>query len=467
MIPQFDEVLLTAYLDDEVTEEERAIVVEELRTSEASRRLLEELRSVRNLVVQLHLLPPTRRFEQGPWNAAAVPEANAVAIPIDTPKVVLNKARWFRRMPLQRLASLAALIAIAVCASFLMIGPNTKSISQSGGTTADKSVFAKPLEKFGNNVALEVSETEGLIVVQPNEIGAATAMKRGRDEAKSGSAAPDSFNGTRPEAQDESTTRGSGGKMQSKAFSRELEYDSKKRQAGEPANLPAATPSPGISKPKPANQSSGQVNELATATESLADFSLQIVEDMEKLNRSKTTESSDFSKRILYRYEANKIEPRAGQSLAEKTEASPMEKQLLKSSSADLGKKPSTEVDGIERESILIEFQIPSESWELGTKQLRMLGMDIPEKLPVDEFLDFRATLNETTDDLSLDQFVVDLKGAKENVASNWQFLTVAPQQKVKNRESETSVKETAKKDEKDKQKRSSPRAIQIRVRPI
>ena len=163
MSPQFDEVLLTAYLDNEVTDEERARVEVELQKSETSRKLLEELRSVRDLVVQLHISQPTRRFEQGPWNATALPEVNAAPSPIDAPKVVLNEARWYRKIPFQRLASIAALIAIAVCASVLLKAPSNKSISHSEGAKTDKSVDAKSLEKFGNDVQSDFTELEDRI----------------------------------------------------------------------------------------------------------------------------------------------------------------------------------------------------------------------------------------------------------------------------------------------------------------
>ena len=467
MSPQFDEVLLTAYLDDEVTEEERARVVEELRTSEASRKLLEELRSVRNLVVQLHLSPPTRRFEHGPWNSTTVSKANAVSSPIDTPRVVLDEARWYRRVPFQRLASLAALIAIAICASSLMIGPNTRSISQSGSTKSDKSVDAKSLEKFGNDVQLEFAEADNLFVLQPKEVGGATAMVRGRDEAKKDYAAALPLEETRLEPQDALATRGSGGNRQLPESSRATRDDSTLSFSGRPANQPDETPSPALSKPTPSSQSFELGNGLAAAADSRADFSLQVVEEFEELDRSKTPERNEFSKRFFYRYEVNKLEQQAAPLLAEKTDATQKELQLLKSSSITLGKKQSTQDTGIESESILVEFQIPINNWVLGASRLRKLGMEIPEKLPTAEFLEFTATPIETTTESLIDQFGFDLKEANATVASNWRFFAVAPQEKAKIGEDETRANEPAGKVEKDKQKRSSPPAIQIRVRPI
>ena len=65
----FDETLLTAYLDDELTQEERLVVEQQLSVSESTCQLLEELRSVRTLVQRLHSVQPIRSFENAPWNS--------------------------------------------------------------------------------------------------------------------------------------------------------------------------------------------------------------------------------------------------------------------------------------------------------------------------------------------------------------------------------------------------------------
>ncbi|HUP80334.1 MAG TPA: hypothetical protein VM260_17395, partial [Pirellula sp.] len=451
MSPQFDEILLTAYLDDELTVEERAKVVEELRTSEASRRLLEELKSVRDLVVQLHLSRPTRRFEQGPWSTPDLSEVNAVSSPVDTPIVVLNQARWYQRTSFQRLASLATLITIAVCASVISMRPNSKSISQSGVTTTDKSVDPRSREEFGNNVQLETTVVEDRSGHQPKEVGGARVMERGSEEAKSDFASA-LLEKTRLRPQDPSLA---------------MENDLKSRQSGRAANQPLAAPSPAPSTPKPSGESFGLGNESAAAIGSRADFSLPIVKDNEELERLKSGDSTEFSKRFFYRLEANKFEQQETPKLAEKSDARGKELQIQKRSSIVSDKKKSIQVDGTERESILVEFQIPSENWELGAKQLRKLGIDIPETLPTAEFYEFTATPNESAADSPIDQFVVDVKEAKSTVASNWRFSSVTPQENALNRESENRAKEPAGKVEMGKQKRSSSPPIQIRIRPI
>ena len=127
MNPEFDDVLLTAYLDNEVTEVERAQVEEQLRVSESSRTMLEELRSVRNLVVLLHLSQPSRSFQHGPWSET--PEAVTATTGMLNDRVVLNNSRPGWNVTYQRLASIAALIAIASCVGVLVFGPNSGSMS--------------------------------------------------------------------------------------------------------------------------------------------------------------------------------------------------------------------------------------------------------------------------------------------------------------------------------------------------
>lgn len=66
--PQFDESLLTAYLDNELNEAERLMVEDVLSRSEEARMLLDELQRIRTLVSGLRSIPLTRSFAHGPWN---------------------------------------------------------------------------------------------------------------------------------------------------------------------------------------------------------------------------------------------------------------------------------------------------------------------------------------------------------------------------------------------------------------
>lgn len=423
MNPQFDEVLLTAYLDNEVTDEERTRVEEQLQSSEASRKLLEELRSVRNLVAQLHQSQPARRFQQGPWNEPALPEVNGASLSMVAPRVVLNETSWYRRVPLQRLASLAALIAIAVCASVLLIGPNTKSISlsenRSAGTTTDATVApSRPLSELARSGDFGFQKKE--------ELDGASAM------------------------------------------------DPKSKLSETLAFNPPPAPAPAIANAPPAMPSRGTARELKPGVEGLID-DLQVVEDFVKLDSSGTLGSNESKKEIFFRFGANKTDQPSDIASLEKALASPKFESLGRNNSMGLEKQRVAADGGIETGVMLVEFQIPIENWESGSKRLRKLGMDLPEKLPTVETLEFTAIpiartsgdsfFNAGASESLIDRFVVDMKGAKEVVLSQWGFQAVAPQEMRTLAEIETPAKVPAAKDKKENGPSSS--TIRIRVRPI
>ena len=140
MTPEFDEVLLTAYLDDEVTDVERAAVEQQLQNSESARKLLEELKSIRNMVTQLHLSQPIRNLQKGAWSTTS-----------ETRRVALQTSESSKhgRQTVQRLASIAAMIAIVACTTVLLMEPNRKDISRvdSTGLQPTEDPLAKSMEK--------------------------------------------------------------------------------------------------------------------------------------------------------------------------------------------------------------------------------------------------------------------------------------------------------------------------------
>ena len=361
MNPQFDEVLLTAYLDNEVTDEERASVEEQLQSSEAARKLLEELRFVRNLVSQLHLSQPAGRFQKGPWNEPPLTEINDFSLSMGTPKVVLNETRWYQWMPIRRLASLAALIAVAVCSSVLLWGPNTQSVSLS------------------------------------------------------------------------------------------------KNMRPETASEPTAVPSRSLFE------------------QSKTDDSQLTAENFVKLDSSTIQGMNRFKKEIYFEYHVNETDRQSGIASAEKPSDRPVVASLGKNYSLGVEKQRVEAEEGIETGAMLVEFQIPIENWDLGAKRLRKLGMDLPEKLPTVEYLEFTAIpITGTTGDalsngvaseFSIDRFVVELKAAKDFVLSQWRFLKVAPLEKETLPEGGIATKEPAAKDKKENRPSSS--TLRIRVRPI
>ena len=424
MNPQFDEVLLTAYLDNEVTDEERASVEEQLQSSEASRKLLEELRSVRNLVAQLHLSKPDRRFQQGPWNEPTLPKVSGASLSMVAPRVVLNETSWYRRVPLQQLASLAALIAIAVCASVLLKGPDTKSISRisenrSAGTTTDATVApSRPLSELARSGDFGFQKKE--------ELEGASAM------------------------------------------------DPKSKLSETLAFNPPPAPAPAIANAPPAMPSRGTARELKPGVEGLID-DLQVVEDFVKLDSSGTLGSNEFKKEIFFRFGASKTGQPSDIASLEKALASPKFESLGRNNSVGLEKQRVATDGGIETGVMLVEFQIPIENWESGAKRLRELGMDLPEKSPVVEYLEFTAiplagTHGESffkagASESPIDRFVVDVEGAKDVVLTRWGFQAVAPMEKQMPAKIETTTNAPAANDKTEKRPSSS--TIRIRVRPI
>ena len=64
---QLDESLLTAYLDNELTEKDRILVEEQLKANEHWKQLLKELQSVQSLIRDLPKPMLARSLGDGPW----------------------------------------------------------------------------------------------------------------------------------------------------------------------------------------------------------------------------------------------------------------------------------------------------------------------------------------------------------------------------------------------------------------
>ena len=425
MNPQFDEVLLTAYLDNEVTDQERASVEKQLQSSEASRKLLEELRSVRNLVAQLHLSQPVRRFQQGPWNEPTLSEVNEATLSVGTPRVVLKETRWYQRMPLQRLASLAALFAIAVCASVFLMGPNTKSLirlSETGRTETASDATVAPSRSLA-----ELSKTDDFRFQKNERLDSASPIDR------------------------------------KSKLSEVLALD------------PPPAPDPAIARIPLAMSNIGKAAESKSGVDGLADDVQPVVENVVKLRNSGMPGSSEFKKEIFFRYRAKPIDQQSGIAFAEKAMENPIKESLGKISSLGAEKQRVEAAEGIEKGAMLVEFQIPIENWELGAQQLRKLGMDLPGKLPEVEYLEFTAIpiaetkrdffFNAEASELPIDRFIVDMNAAKDVLLSQWEFIAIAPQEKETPTKIETPAKKLASKDKKENRPSSS--TLRIRVRPI
>jgi hypothetical protein len=169
--PPFDESLLTAYLDNEVTESERQLVESELKRSASLRDLLQELREVRELVGGL----PAESFRpitSGPWGGSDTVQRSAIAtrIPSLDDGASLhppsNRTPW--RVLFPALLSLAAILLITFSLSFLRIGQSpwndavSVAVKQEGSTakvqnpassSAGSASESYSLERASGNVA--------------------------------------------------------------------------------------------------------------------------------------------------------------------------------------------------------------------------------------------------------------------------------------------------------------------------
>ena len=105
---QLDESLLTAYLDDELSEKERQLVEEQLKVNEHWKQLLAELQSIQSLIRELPTPVLARSLADGPWTKTALP--NAV---LGTSEVQTDLAKH-RSIPKSVLALAAGLILCAV-----------------------------------------------------------------------------------------------------------------------------------------------------------------------------------------------------------------------------------------------------------------------------------------------------------------------------------------------------------------
>jgi anti-sigma factor RsiW len=157
--PQFDESLLSAYLDDELTSQERELVEQKLADSPTLQKLLAELSSVRALVRHLHANSPERSFSRGPWNSAELTDSSST-IDQDTAKttttVQLPKTTSESPIQWQRLASLAALLLVTLGIGGLLL---SNFVRDSGATIGFTPELDSTRTAPGRSVAPSVAPT--------------------------------------------------------------------------------------------------------------------------------------------------------------------------------------------------------------------------------------------------------------------------------------------------------------------
>jgi hypothetical protein len=375
MSPEFDEVLLTAFLDDEVTKTEREAVEEQLRTSESSRKLLEELRSVRNLVMQLHHSQPSRSFQNGPWNETPLPPESA--------KVVLNESRLKWNSLTRRIASIAALIAIAVCSSVLVIRPNAMSLSRSERTNTVSEIDAlkieagKPLDQPippeptipGFSLSLEMKQNE---TPEPRATGADSPNTKAKKD--------DAMN---PLVQ---------------TLLRSLSVASTDNKSDWIAV-----------------NALGDIDASITRTDPLEGEHQQ-----RSLGRRTAVDSKElYSFRYTRATERGKVADKNAN--LQKGQADGIAMQWDEAKEIAMSKEVPL--------SSVIEFQIPSADWGAGAMRLRDLGIDVPLELPSVDYVDFTAIPMPDSNDgvIPLARRGTD-KQSEE--LSRWRFRIAEPQER-------------------------------------
>ena len=447
--PEFDEVLLTAYLDDEVTDEERELVERQLRTSESSRKLFEELRSVRNLVVQLHMTQPSRSFQHGPWNDDRET--------VTSFKVVLNDDRPGWNKSFQRLASLAALIAIAACVSVLMFGPKRDTMALVEGVNkkvapalpTENSPKDAPMDSFeftpaspsvasANALPLAKSramEAEAKEDTKQESLGRAV-MPSGAGMGMSGGGATAAGGRTGGAARDLSVLESSAGVPG--AAGRSVPLMAGSSGPGGAGGFRSSAPAKPMAKQKSDTTDSLRVDPAPAAARMLAEsddgatdlriaqapvpapkstpselyFLLPLIQqqtdgdwlavdgriegatinDKEDRNlKLKEAEASSNISPTVARYTYRFRGTASDQGKASLDGLDIEERQSTADAPSELS-RASTEVKIDDAANpFMIELQIPADKWGLGSERLRQLGFDVPIELPQTEYLDFTA----------------------------------------------------------------------------
>ncbi len=415
MTPEFDEVMLTAYLDDEVTDAEREKVEAQLRTSAASRKLLEELRSVRNLVTQLHLTQSTRSYQQGPWNQANSNSHEESSTASEISKVVLHDPRSRWKLPFQRLASLAALIAIAVCGRILLLQPSMPAISRSNDTRTSTKTEGD-LKSRREISPTHDSEDFGLsdkAVPAPSGFDDVRSLNESANRDKSESDVKLSFS--------QGADRGRFGNTQlppSPNFQVPIELGDEKSKSQLSENRPAEPASgafdsyqpkdsPSLARKstdsevqKPSSKQSDQFFLEDLLKDQSREWKKRVVEEVESLDRKSSDpidkfvhqENSISSKpdepntKFYFRY---RNDNQLGRVTDESTALFKKGATTKESESVEFDKQPAEKQKNVVERPLLVEFEIPSNDWESGAKRLRQLGISVPLELPAVEYLEF------------------------------------------------------------------------------
>lgn len=436
MTPEFDEVLLTAYLDDEVTDAERTAVQEQLQKSEAARKLLEELRSIRNMVTQLHLSQPNRNLQNGEWNAMC--ESAPVTL-----RAAESSKQW--RLTIQRLASIAAIVAIVACTTVLLLEPYRKGISRANAPSVQPSdqSSAKSKERIESaetapkEAESEISQqstsdssdpfrfdskaSEDLLFRQSEvqlklkkeagkEVEPVLKSERGpvrgetplQDASQSPqiALAPGSRNGlgsppgaslSRSASRKYEETEG---KLQNERDSMNMLSLEKQKRSEEPIELDLS-----LSR---FFDSYFQEGDLQKSNMLAVDdfvrtgaFPDENTVNSETLVTNETIFRFTWNDQKMDQAGKQVADSKEGKSRLPESDASDREISLFSKEDSKRSLSLSMKKVTGDRKPLLIEFEIPSEEWGAGANRLRQLGIEVPLELPKAEVLEFVAKDNE------------------------------------------------------------------------
>ncbi|MEQ1829382.1 MAG: zf-HC2 domain-containing protein [Pirellula sp.] len=402
----FDESLLTAYLDNEVTDRERELVQEHLVRTPTARQLLDELRAVRRLVQEVQAPAMSKPIAGGPWNnshsaSATTSFGSAQVVPASI------RADQAGRPFLQSLLSVAALLAIVFTVGFL--GWSSLRNGDTSITQHSKAIQEPTVQSTSDAVALQQeaqSDASERALVAPlakenesmnrtteyNSLEEPAKSKRSFatpiDSPKAVSSSPATSGTANPAAMDVSNGAfgGSGLGGQNSGGPGGMLPTSAPQSESAPGAVVAQESS--VLGARPIVELGKPVVGIALFVEgnrqlSMSDFlSLLAQNNQETLSRARGQVLSFYRVDTQTEESSALAADKATNRIADAKDA--VEPKLAKSLSDNLG---TLTVNGKS-----IEFEIRAADWETAAKRFQDAGLPVASKQPASGLIDFRAT---------------------------------------------------------------------------
>jgi len=402
----FDETLLTAFLDNELTSSDRSFVSSRLENSAELQKLLQEMQSIRKLVSNLQSIRTSRSSLDGPWNG----QAPHSVVDSSTPEHVTSiaKPQWKHQVKTRSvswhwIASLAAVFLIGVTGCLLFFNRFEKQFA-----TLSRNVPNNPLNQKPKSFSTE-EFSNGSIAESNLE-----ALDRYQDSPKAVELTEESSTGiaenslSREMAEiDRSTGFGLGLPDSSSGLATDLLFGDKGENAPSPRSMERKV---GEWKSE-LYESGAKPLQLATRIEDwLENIETEYAIDgfVTLPQNSKIPNQLPSQAGVQYLFVPSQAPPFA--SFGFVTNQSVVQQQLQLNQVA----KMETFDQAVEQpgsHAKVIEFQILKSEWMLGASKLQTLGVLVPTALPNNDTLNFVATAttlrqssvesnNENTEDL-------------------------------------------------------------------